>query len=87
MGRNAMIVSKRQFNLLAADYALSPRQKEIMRLLLSGVDSTDEIASRLGIRPGTVHIHFGRIYAKTHRASRAQLMHLFATEAKSATPR
>jgi len=86
MGRDAMIVSERQFNLLAAEYALSPRQKQIMRLLLSGVDSTEQIASRLRIRTGTVHIHFGRIYAKTHRASRAQLMYLFATEAKSATP-
>ncbi len=84
MARNAMIVSERQFNLLAAEYTLSPRQKELMRLLLSGVDSTEEIASRLGMSPGTVHIHFGRIYTKTHRGSRAQLMHLFASEAKSA---
>ena len=86
MDRDAMIVSECQFNLVAAEYALSPRQKQIMRLLLSGVDSTEQIASQLRIRTGTVHIHFGRIYAKTHRASRVQLMYLFATEAKSATP-
>jgi DNA-binding CsgD family transcriptional regulator len=42
---------------------LTPREHEVMRLLC-GSGSNSEIASRLGITPGTLEVHINRIYSK-----------------------
>jgi DNA-binding CsgD family transcriptional regulator len=56
---------------LAAASALSTREREILRLVASGMTNR-EIASRLFIAPGTVRKHLDNIYAKLGARSRAQ---------------
>jgi two-component system nitrate/nitrite response regulator NarP len=53
--------------------ALSPREREIVDLVLTGVRN-QEIASSLGITPGTVKVHLHRIYEKLGVGSRADLV-------------
>jgi DNA-binding CsgD family transcriptional regulator len=56
---------------LAADTRLSPREREILRLVASGMTNR-EIAACLFIAPGTVRKHLDNIYAKLGVRSRAQ---------------
>jgi DNA-binding NarL/FixJ family response regulator len=51
---------------------LEPRERQLVRLVVEGC-STDEIASRLTIRPQTVKNRLSRIYAKLGVATRVQL--------------
>jgi two-component system nitrate/nitrite response regulator NarP len=53
--------------------ALSPREREIVDLVLTGVRN-QEIASSRGITPGTVKVHLHRIYEKLGVGSRADLV-------------
>jgi two-component system nitrate/nitrite response regulator NarP len=53
--------------------ALSPREREIVDLVLTG-SRNQEIASALGITPGTVKVHLHRIYEKLGVGSRADLV-------------
>jgi len=55
----------------AAVALLSPREREILRLVASGLTNR-EIASGLFIAPGTVRKHLDNIYAKLGVRSRAQ---------------
>jgi DNA-binding CsgD family transcriptional regulator len=56
---------------LAATATLSPREREILRLVASGMTNR-EIAACLFIAPGTVRKHLDNIYAKLGVRSRAQ---------------
>jgi DNA-binding CsgD family transcriptional regulator len=51
--------------------ALSPRQREILGLVASGL-STADVASQLGITPGTVKTHLTMIYKTIHVRNRVQ---------------
>jgi two-component system nitrate/nitrite response regulator NarP len=53
--------------------ALSPREREIGDLVLTGARN-QEIAASLGITPGTVKVHLHRIYEKLGVGSRADLV-------------
>jgi two-component system nitrate/nitrite response regulator NarL len=53
--------------------ALSPREREIVELVLTG-SRNQEIAAQLGITPGTVKVHLHRIYEKLGVGSRADLV-------------
>jgi two-component system nitrate/nitrite response regulator NarP len=53
--------------------ALSPREREIVDLVLTG-SRNQEIAFSLGITPGTVKVHLHRIYEKLGVGSRADLV-------------
>lgn len=55
---------------------LSPRECEVVRLLLRG-HSNNSIAGRLGISAGTVKIHREKIYSKLDICSQSELFHLF----------
>ena len=52
--------------------SLTPREKEILRLLAKGVSATDELADLLYISQKTVKNHLANIYDKLAVADRAQ---------------
>ncbi len=60
----------------AASRKLSPRETEIMRLVLLGKDNQN-IATELSLAPGTVKVHVHNILQKTHMANRRELMQDF----------
>ena len=53
--------------------SLSPREKEILRLLAEGY-SNKEIAEKLVISPSTVHSHRSKIMAKLGLGNRRELI-------------
>lgn len=57
----------------AAEHNLTPRETEILRLLLLGKDNQN-IASELSLAAGTVKVHVHRILQKTQQANRQELM-------------
>lgn len=66
------------FELLCRVYALSPREREIVSLLVVGLD-TRAIAKRLFISPHTVQDHLKSVFAKVGIHSRRELLaHLSA---------
>ena len=52
--------------------SLTAREREILRLLASGVSATDELADQLYISQKTVKNHLANIYEKLAVADRAQ---------------
>jgi len=56
-------------------YSLSPREKEVVRLLTEGL-TTLAMAERLGISPHTVRDHLKNLYRKTGTSSRSELLGL-----------
>ncbi len=65
---------------LAATIRLSPREREVLRLVASGM-TNHEIAACLFIAPGTVRKHLDNIYAKLGVRSRAQAVAVTAVNA------
>jgi two-component system nitrate/nitrite response regulator NarP len=63
--------------------ALSPREREIVALVLTG-SRNQEIAAELGITPGTVKVHLHRIYEKLGVGSRADLV-IYARDRERST--
>jgi DNA-binding CsgD family transcriptional regulator len=59
-------------------HRLSPREKDVVRLLLEGL-STSAIADRLNISLHTVRDHLKRLYRKTSVRSRSELLSLLST--------
>jgi DNA-binding CsgD family transcriptional regulator len=51
--------------------ALTPRQREILALVASGLSTTD-VAAQLGISPGTVKTHLTMIYKAIRVRNRVQ---------------
>ena len=60
---------------VAADFALSEREEEVLTLLSRGFSSR-QIAQTLFVSQSTVAYHLGRMYAKTNVTSRHQLVAL-----------
>lgn len=56
------------------DRHLSPRQVEIIRLLLSGHTTDDDLCVALRVRRGTLTVQFSRIYNKTGARNRTDLV-------------
>jgi DNA-binding CsgD family transcriptional regulator len=56
--------------------ALSPRLREVLDCLLDG-DSEKAVATKLGLRPASVHDHVKRLYAHFEVNSRAELLAYF----------
>ncbi|MDQ0608134.1 DNA-binding NarL/FixJ family response regulator [Variovorax sp. W1I1] len=63
---------------LASDESLSPRERQVLRLVAIGNVSAD-IAAQLTISPQTVHAHIKSIHRKLHVHTRAQAVN-FATQ-------
>lgn len=58
-------------------HQLSPREQEVLRLLVQGHDTTG-LASRLGISPHTVRDHLKNVFRKTSTRSRSELLSALA---------
>jgi DNA-binding CsgD family transcriptional regulator len=69
--RHRRLVDDASHEATAAIAPLSPREREILRLVASGLTNR-EIAAGLFIAPGTVRKHLDNIYAKLGIRSRAQ---------------
>ncbi len=64
---------------------LTPRQEQVMRLLLDGA-TEKEIAHQLGIAPSTVKDHRMALYQKAHVATQKQLLKKYPSNLDSSTP-
>lgn len=56
----------------AAQVCLTPRELDVVRLLVAGLGNT-EMAERLGVSRRTVHAHLSNAMAKTGTQTRTQL--------------
>ncbi len=61
----------------AALHQLSPREQEVLRLLVQGHD-TAGLAERLGISPHTIRDHLKNVFRKTSTRSRSELLSALA---------
>ena len=61
----------------AAQHQLSPREQEVLQLLVQGYD-TPGLADRLGISPHTVRDHLKNVFRKTSNRSRSELLSALA---------
>ena len=57
----------------AVHHGLSPREREVLRLLVQGYD-TAGLADRMGISPHTVRDHLKNVFRKTSKRSRSELL-------------
>lgn len=64
-----------QCELIATDYKLSPREKEVFTLLVQG-QSRNHISEELVLSVNTVKTHIAHIYAKLHVEDRQEMMAL-----------
>ena len=60
-------------NLTAERFGLSPREADVLRLLVAG-ESTTQIQDTLCIAPGTFNYHMRNIYSKLGVHSRQELL-------------
>lgn len=61
---------------VADRFALTAREREVLRLLATGVTYAPTIASLLGLRPNTIHNHFKSIFRRTSTRGKAELLAL-----------
>lgn len=61
-----------------ARHGLSPREQEVIRLLLEGL-GTAQMANRLSISEHTIRDHLKRLYRKTGTRSRSELLSVLST--------
>ncbi len=66
---------EQRLDAFADTHQLSPREHEVMQLLLEGLTTT-AIADRLSISRHTVRDHLKHLYRKTETRSRAELVSL-----------
>lgn len=68
-----VIAAFRQQGTVAERYALSARERDVLRGLEDGL-SYKEVASELHLSTHTVHSHIKRIYEKLHASSKAEAL-------------
>lgn len=66
-------ISIDEWKMIACTLALSPRESDVARLILQGMDEA-EIASSMRIATRTVHAHVERTYRKAGAHSRSELV-------------
>lgn len=71
-----------ELDLIAGNFNLTPREKEITELLLHGM-SNIEISGKLSISESTLRTHSANIYKKLHINRRAELLKVFGELYKS----
>jgi len=59
---------------LRNDYRLSPREVELLELVLEGIDTNAQLARRMGIATGTVKQYLHVLYAKFRVNSKVGLI-------------
>jgi len=62
-------------DMMAMLYDLTPAEQRVFELVVAG-HASDEMAQRLGIAPSTVRTHLLRVFEKTDRHDRADLVRL-----------
>ncbi len=67
----------------ASNYRLSPREQEVVQLLVQG-QTTTAMADQLGISPHTVRDHLKHLYRKTETGSRSELLGLISRTSRTA---
>ena len=70
---SALSQSEVMANLTAERFGLSPREADVLRLLVAG-ESTAKIQDMLCIAPGTFNYHMHNIYSKLGVHSRQELL-------------
>lgn len=68
-----VVAAFRQQGVVADQYALSAREKDVLRGLEDGL-SYKEVAGELHLSTHTVHSHIKRIYEKLHATSKAEAL-------------
>ena len=71
-------------NQVSAQYQLSPREREVMDLLIQG-RTYDQIADTLCISLSTAKTHIGRIYRKTRVTNKVELIHILQKSTEKLT--
>lgn len=69
-----MKLSKDSRDELIRDYRLSPREVELLELILEGTDSNAQLARRMGIKVGTVKQYLHVLFAKFGVSSKVALI-------------
>ncbi len=77
-----MVIAEREFFLLAERYGLSPRQRELVRHVLSGRLEDIELTTLMAVARSTVQEQFNRIFKKMHICSRTEVLRRFVLEAQ-----
>lgn len=75
--------SDQRMDEFATLYQLSPREQDVLRLLVQGHD-TAGLADRLGISPHTVRDHLKNVFRKTSTRSRSELLSALACAGNNA---
>lgn len=75
------IFTQREWDSLAKEFALPPRQREIAGLLFKGLGDK-QIASELGIALPTVRTHMGRLFAKLDVEDRSEVLLTFFRQSR-----
>jgi DNA-binding CsgD family transcriptional regulator len=66
----------------ASSYRLSPREQEVVQLLVQG-QTTVAMADQLGISTHTVRDHLKHLYRKTETGSRSELLGLISRASRT----
>jgi len=77
-----VVIAEREFFILAERYGLSPRQRELVRHILSGRLEDRELTALMGVARSTVQEQFNRIFKKMHACSRTEVLLKFVSEAQ-----
>jgi len=75
--RRVVVPPDQRADEFADHHHLSPREHEVLRLLVQGFD-TSGLANRLGISPHTVRDHLKNVFRKTSTRSRSELLSALA---------
>ena len=78
-----MVISKRRFNLLCAEYQLSPTQRRIAALLLEGKTTNFEICRELHKRERNVQKQVHKMAQKMFCRNRTDILWRFVADARS----
>ena len=68
-----MKLTPKQLDKLREAFRLSPREADVLALLLQGVGSNAELARRLGVSHPTAKLTLRFLYAKTGRATKHEV--------------
>lgn len=74
--------SEARIDAFSSSHGLSPREHEVVLLLLQGLTTT-AMADQLGISPHTVRDHIKHLYRKTETRSRSELLGLISRSRRS----
>ena len=69
-----MKLSQKGLDTLRKNFRLSPRQAEVINILLSGKVTTREIAEELKVTPGAARQFIYQIHTKMRTESKGQLL-------------